>query len=158
MSGPSADLAAAIERDGRAFTAVYSASAHDGEPHVPATQLRVLETIAQQDCPVISALAATLEMSMPSVSRACDRLEASGWIERRPVDDDRRLTEVDLTQRGRDLLDRRRRQRCEDIHRIVAQMPPSQQRALRLGLAAFAAAEQASAPAHEQLSDERWFA
>lgn len=45
-------------------------------------------------------LAASSLLTQPSLSRLVDRLEADGLVERRPVEDDRRGTDVHLTPRG----------------------------------------------------------
>ena len=45
-----------------------------------------------------------------------------------------------LSPEGRDLLDRLRRQRREDLSRVLARMPPAARTALATGLAQFRAA------------------
>jgi len=40
------------------------------------------------------------------VTRLVDRMEAAGYVERRPCPNDRRVTYVGLTERGRDMLGR----------------------------------------------------
>lgn len=140
IPGVSGEMVAAVERAGRIFNERFGTGARSGGGHVSATQLRTLETIEEHGAPVVSALATALDMGMPSVSRVCDRLEASGWVARRPVDDDRRLIEIQLTAHGRRLLADVRRRRCEVLEEVMARMPATQQQALRRGLVAFAAA------------------
>ncbi|BCJ38565.1 hypothetical protein Athai_60680 [Actinocatenispora thailandica] len=134
------EVIAAVEEAGRVFSERFGSGVQSRDSHLSATQLRVLEAIEEYEAPVVSTLAATLDMGMPSVSRVCDRLEASGWVARQPVDDDRRLIEITLTARGRRLLGDVRRQRRKLIGEVMARMPATQQQALRRGLVAFAAA------------------
>ena len=49
-----------------------------------------------------------------AMTHRLDRLENSGWIERRPDPDDRRGVKVHLTKSGRDLVDRAIEARFEE--------------------------------------------
>ena len=49
-----------------------------------------------------------------AMTHRLDRLETSGWIERRPDPDDRRGVKVHLTKSGRDLVDRAIEARFEE--------------------------------------------
>ncbi|GAA3521424.1 MarR family winged helix-turn-helix transcriptional regulator [Actinocatenispora rupis] len=140
LQQPSAELIAAVEHAGRAFSDIYTTTSQSAGAHVPAAQLRVLHAIEASEAPAISALATELRMGTPSVSRVCDRLEASGWAVRQPGQEDRRQIRIRLTPRGRRLLADLRRRRRKSVEDVLAAMPPAQQRALQRGLAAFAAA------------------
>ena len=71
-----------------------------------------------------------------SASRLCDRLEAAGFLYR-VSGTSRRAIMLRLSPEGRDLLDRLRRQRREDLSRVLARMPPAARTALATGLAQF---------------------
>jgi DNA-binding MarR family transcriptional regulator len=63
---------------------------------------------------IISALARELSVRPPTVSKMIDRLEASGFVERRDVDEDRRRTSILITATGLEMRDRVRSIR-EDV-------------------------------------------
>jgi DNA-binding MarR family transcriptional regulator len=54
------------------------------------------------------ALADELEIAPITIARLIDRLEAEGWVERRPDPDDRRAHRLFLRREGRDVLERLR--------------------------------------------------
>lgn len=56
-------------------------------------------------------LAARLLLTSAGLSGRVDRLEAAGWVERAPNQDDRRATIVSLTPAGRELVD--------EVHRHI---------------------------------------
>ena len=53
----------------------------------------------------MSVIAGWLNVSLPSVTGTVERLERHGLVERRHSAGDRRVVEVHLTDRGRDLRD-----------------------------------------------------
>ena len=55
-----------------------------------------------------SELAEKLDIEPISAARTIDRLEKSGWIERRPDSDDRRVNRLSLTERVQDVVVRMR--------------------------------------------------
>jgi DNA-binding MarR family transcriptional regulator len=71
-----------------------------------------------------SELARDLYLRAPTVTRMLRRMERAGWITRRPDDDDRRISRVDLTEKARALR--------EDVDAAFAEL----ERELLGGLAA----------------------
>jgi MarR family transcriptional regulator for hemolysin len=61
-------------------------------------------------------LAEELEIGKVALGGLLDRLEARGWIERRPDPDDRRAKRVFLTESGRPLIEEMQ-ERARDVHR-----------------------------------------
>lgn len=61
------------------------------------SQWQVLVYIASMAAPRQSQIAEILEMKPISVARTIDRMEASGWVERRPDPKDRRAVNLYLT-------------------------------------------------------------
>ena len=102
-------------------------------------QLHVLLIVERHRDINLSGLAAQLGALVSSASRLCDRLEAAGFLHRVPGAS-RRAVMLRLLPEGRDLLDRLRRQRREDLSRVLARMPPAARTALATGLAQFRAA------------------
>jgi MarR family transcriptional regulator for hemolysin len=52
-----------------------------------------------------SALADLIEIETATVARLIDRLEASGWVERRPGPDDRRVKLVSMTDKAQCIME-----------------------------------------------------
>jgi len=76
-------------------------------------QWRVLVIAAQAEGLRIGELAAHLGISIPSASRLARRIEAQGLLTALRSDDDRRATNIVLTEAGREIVDavvRRRRE------------------------------------------------
>ena len=67
---------------------------------------RVLAHLAQSDAVSVREIHERVDMDKSKVSRAAARLEASGMIEKRENPDDRRLLDMRLTAKGRDLIAR----------------------------------------------------
>ncbi|WP_416896701.1 MAG: MarR family winged helix-turn-helix transcriptional regulator [Minwuia sp.] len=61
-------------------------------------------------------LADELDIGKVALGGLLDRLEARGWVERRPDPDDRRAKRVFLTDRGRPLITEMQ-DRARDVHR-----------------------------------------
>ena len=70
------------------------------------SQWRVLVFLARSEGINQSGLAETIEVDRMTIGRMLDRLEASGWIERRPDVSDRRAHRLYLTRKARPLLDK----------------------------------------------------
>ncbi|RVH89527.1 MarR family winged helix-turn-helix transcriptional regulator [Sinorhizobium medicae] len=64
----------------------------------------VMLALAESDGLTAGALAAKLGVKAPTMTRTIGRMEAQGFLERRPDRDDARLTKVYLTELGRDRL------------------------------------------------------
>ena len=114
---------------GRASTAPVSAS-----------QLRVLFILEHHEGINLRTLADALGSTPPSTSRLCDRLQAVGFVERRPGATSRRELRLYLSRRGRAFLVDLRSRRERALQSVLEHMPAEQRTALLEGLAAFCAA------------------
>jgi DNA-binding MarR family transcriptional regulator len=94
-------LAVASSRVSKAFAERYRA-----EFGLTTPEWRVLAHLAQSDAVSVREIHARVDMDKSKVSRAAARLEASGLIEKRENPGDRRLLDMRLTAKGRDLIDR----------------------------------------------------
>lgn len=94
-------LAVASSRVSKAFAERYRA-----EFGLTTPEWRVLAHLAQSDAVSVREIHARVDMDKSKVSRAAARLEASGLIEKRENAEDRRLLDMRLTAKGRDLIDR----------------------------------------------------
>ena len=94
-------LSVASSRISRQFAERYRA-----EFGLSIPEWRVLAHLAQSDAVSVREIHARVDMDKSKVSRAAARLEASGLIEKRENPEDRRLLDMRLTAKGRDLIAR----------------------------------------------------
>jgi DNA-binding MarR family transcriptional regulator len=144
-NSPSDPLIATIEEAAGLLASIWNRETE--ELPTSATQLHVLMIIEQHRDINLSGLAGQLGALASSASRLCDRLEAAGFLHR-THGSSRRAVILRLSPEGRALLDRLRRQRREDLARVLARMPPAARTALAAGLSQFRAAAATNAFAH----------
>ena len=94
-------LAVVSSRISREFAERYKA-----EFGLTIPEWRVLAHLAQSDAVSVREIHARVDMDKSKVSRAAARLESAGLIEKRENAEDRRLLDMRLTSRGRDLIAR----------------------------------------------------
>jgi len=94
-------LAVASSRISREFSERYKR-----EFGLSIPEWRVLAHLAQSDAVSVSEIHERVDMDKSKVSRAAARLESSGLIEKRENPEDRRLLDMRLTAKGRDLIAR----------------------------------------------------
>ena len=94
-------LAVAASRVSKAFADRYRA-----EFGLTIPEWRVLAHLAQSDQVSVREIHARVDMDKSKVSRAAARLEAQGLIEKRENPEDRRLLDMRLTAKGRELIAR----------------------------------------------------
>lgn len=68
-------------------------------------QFEFLRIIGSHDNCRVNDLAHEIAITVGATSKAVDRLEAAGWVRRRPNPHNRRSSLIDLTEGGRRLLD-----------------------------------------------------
>ncbi len=114
----------------RALTNVLEEEAlqEAGEAQLTATQAAALRLIEQSDCKTLSDLAALLDVSNAAASKMVDRLDRRGLIERRQGKEDRRETELSLTELGRHLLYRYENLKSDMLARTFSEFPPDELR------------------------------
>ena len=95
------------------------------------------------------ALADQLDVSPSTATRVCDRLVDKKLVRRRIDDDDRRAVRVDLTPRGRKLVELVMVRRRALITDILEHLPPASQRRLADALLEFSSAA-------GEISDGAW--
>src|SRR6478736_2742861 len=135
-----ADDVEAVLAASRVLVGVAAQSLADIEDAVSVPQLRALMILATRGPMHLTALAEDMGVHPSNATRACDRLVASGLLDRRDNPDDRRHLLLDLTPEGRELIDGIIGRRRAAIEQILHQMPTTHRRALGKALAHFAAA------------------
>ncbi|WP_097886513.1 MarR family transcriptional regulator [Streptomyces sp. st140] len=109
-------------------------------------QTRVMYIIEREPGINLSSLGRHLSAAAPSVTRLCDRLQAAGFIRRIPRREDRRETQLELTDTGRAHLQVIRDRRAQALHQAMQRMAPDAQHALATGLSALCDAVTEPAP------------
>jgi DNA-binding MarR family transcriptional regulator len=103
-------------------------------------QLRVLCVLDHEEGMNLRRLGRLLDSTASSVSRLCDRLEATGYVERRPSPVSRRELQLHLTAEGKALLAEVRARRERALRTVLDRMPAAARRDLVRGLEAFSSA------------------
>lgn len=84
-----------------ALHAQTAPSRHEGHAPPTAVQAGVLFVLARQDGATMGQLATELDLAPSAVSGLVQRLEALGWVQRRPCPEDARTQRVRLLAAGR---------------------------------------------------------
>ncbi|WP_017582864.1 MarR family transcriptional regulator [Nocardiopsis valliformis] len=125
---------------------------------VSASQLKVLFILENEDGVNLRTVTDRLGSTPPSVSRLCDRLEAVGFVNRTSSPNSRRELRVWLTESGRSFIRDLRDRREQELHAVVALMPPRKRAMLLEGLTAFReAANRADSDAGGAEREQRGF-
>ena len=103
--------------------------ADDGPP-MTATQRIALVELGDEGPLRLNDLAKRMGTSTPTASRAVDVLEALGLVTRAPESGDRRALSIDVSARGRDLLDERLRRAAEAFRPAAATLSADDRREL----------------------------
>jgi DNA-binding MarR family transcriptional regulator len=143
--GPDPMRAAAVDDAAPALLAAWDAARQLATPLLSGPQLNALLVVEREEGINLRGLAAQLRMILSSASRLCDRLVASGMVERVPGRLDRREIALYLTPSSRELLDNLRTTRRELLTDVLQRMTPAGRAALLRGLAEFAEAADPSA-------------
>jgi len=133
-------LAAAVDDAAPALLAAWDAARERATPRVSWPQLSALLVVEQAEGINLRGLAGRLKMILSSASRLCDRLVASGLVERVPGRADRREIALFLTPASRQLLEDLRATRRAILGEVLDRMSPAGRAALIRGLAEFSAA------------------
>jgi DNA-binding MarR family transcriptional regulator len=97
----------------------------------PVAQASVLSRLDREGAQTASALAAVERVRPQSMAQTLAELETAGLIERRPDPDDRRRSQIELTEEGRNrVLEGRGRREDWLAAAIAAELNPEEQRTL----------------------------
>ena len=101
------------------------------------TQLRALSVIGRRKAVRVSDLAEELAVGLAAASSLVDRMVQRQFITRHSDPDDRRIVLLELSSRGRGLLERLERGRMEQFGKLIERMTPAEREALATTLRAF---------------------
>src|SRR5688572_7044555 len=144
--GPDPMRAAAVDDAAPALLAAWDAARQRATPLLSGPQLSALLVVEREEGINLRGLATQLRMILSSASRLCDRLVASGMVERAPGRADRREIALFLTPSSRQLLNDLRTTRRALLTEVLERMSPAGRSALLRGLAEFAAVADPEAP------------
>lgn len=143
VPGPPDQLTAQVDAAmsaARVLAAITAESVAEVEEHVTPAQLRVLMILTTRGPSTLSAVAKALGVHPSNATRACDRLVASGLVDRADAHHDRRKLRLTVTQTGAALVDSVTNHRREAMERVLRRMPPNAREDLAAALNAFAVA------------------
>jgi DNA-binding MarR family transcriptional regulator len=132
--------AAAVDDAAQALLAAWDAARERATPRLSGPQLNALMVVERAEGINLRGLAAQLNMILSSASRLCDRLVASGLVDRVPGRADRREIALYLTATARQVLDDLRSARRAMLTAVLDRMSEPGRAALIRGLTEFAAA------------------
>jgi DNA-binding MarR family transcriptional regulator len=138
--GPELTRAAEVDDAAQALLAAWDAAREQATPRLSWPQLSALLVVERAEGINLRGLAEQLKMLLSSASRLCDRLVASGMVERVPGRADRREIALYLTPSSRAVLAELRRTRQAMVGAVLERMSPSGRAALLRGLTEFSAA------------------
>ncbi|GIF18933.1 DNA-binding MarR family transcriptional regulator [Actinoplanes tereljensis] len=138
--GPDPMHAAAIDDAAQALLSAWDQAREQVTPRLSWAQLNALLTVERSEGVNLGGLAAEMNMLLSSASRLCDRLVASGMVERVPGRADRREIALYLTPSSRSLLTELRRTRRLTLSATLEKMSGAGRAALLRGLSEFATA------------------
>lgn len=150
---PSDELTTALLRASRVLVAVAARSMAEVEDVVTVTQFRTLVVLSSHGGTTLRALAEALDVNASTAQRMVERLVASDLVSRRTGETDRRQVSIELTDAGREVVQRVTERRRREIGRIVRRMPVESRAAFVAAVDAFgdAADEPRPGPVEEVL-------
>ncbi len=98
----------------------------DVESGLTGPQLSALSVFGFGGRRTLTELAQAEQVSRPTITRLVASLEAKGLVVREPDDRDRRVTWVRATDRGREMMERGRAARVEQISALLARLDPTE--------------------------------
>ena len=99
-------------------------------PLITVTQMRVLSFFNERDVVYISEVSRSLGMSIQSVNNLVSRLEALGYVERSKNAEDKRLSDIRFTQKGRDGFDMFRAEQLGSLSLLLQQLDKAERQAV----------------------------
>lgn len=95
------------------------------------SQWRVMAYVSRSPGITQTELAASVECSRMAITSVLDRMQSKGLIERRDVEDDRRVRSVFLSQKGRSLVRKMNRTATRVLEDVFARVSGEDLRALK---------------------------
>lgn len=137
-SEPSVDaIADALVTASRLLLDITARSVAVVDDTLTVPQLRVLVILSSRGATNLTTLAGQLDVQPSTIGRMAERLVTAGLIDRRPHPSSRREIVVELTRRGRAVVDTVAARRRAEIARVIETMPARERQAMLRALHAF---------------------
>jgi DNA-binding MarR family transcriptional regulator len=94
-------------------------------------RFELLANLAQEDGQTLAALSRRMLVTAGNLTGLVDRAERDGVVERRPDPNDRRLSRVFLTSRGRDLVQGVMPAHAQHVSELLSSLDATERRELR---------------------------
>ncbi len=94
------------------------------------TQCYTMEALARRDSMTMGELAEHLCLKISSMTRVVDHLVAEGWVRRGDDPDDRRICRVQITHRGRLLVEKVQRGLLAEYEQVLRAVPAESREAV----------------------------
>lgn len=124
----------------RVFVALAARSLADTADEVTLAQYRALVVLASRGPQNMAGLASNLGVTPATATRMCDRLVRKGLIRRTHDRGDRRTVRLNLTPKGRNLVDSVSDRRRMEIRALLTSVPDEDQSTLVHALSLFTTA------------------
>lgn len=134
------EMVTALLTASRVLVGVSARSLVGVEETVTLTQFRTLVVLRAHGGSRLNRLSDRLQVNASTTLRTVERLMTVGLVDRHENPDDRREVAIELTERGRRLVDEVTARRRRAIEGIVREMPVEQRAAMVDALLAFAQA------------------
>ncbi|MFD1714384.1 MarR family transcriptional regulator [Amnibacterium flavum] len=135
----------------RALLGVVARSIADVLHDVTLPQFRVLVVLSTVGRLRIGALADRMNSNPSTFSRTIDRMVSHGWVDRTNSTDSRREVLIEVTAKGRALVEHVTDLRRREIAEILGRLSPDEQRGISQALGVFARAA-GEAPSRDLLT------
>ncbi len=103
-------------------------------PTLTVTQMRVLSFFNECDVIHISEISPVIGMSIQSVNNVVKRLEESGYVQRSPNKQNKRFSDITLTENGKKLFHAFRAEQVDLLKHILDDLNSKEKRALSAAL------------------------
>lgn len=140
LDGSTDEITDALVTASRLLVAISARSIAEVDESITIAQFRVLVILSSRGPSNLATLAGLLDVQPSTIGRMVERLVSAGLIDRRQHPNSRRELMVELTPRGRDVVDTVTARRRSEIARVVQAMPERERRGLVAALTAFTAA------------------
>lgn len=117
-----------VEKHGRMEEEHYR---EQGLTHLSSADLRAVQTLGRTRQERMTNLARHLRLTVGTLTTTIDRLVAKGYVFRHRLDDDRRVVEVGLSQKGKEVFEDMETSRKLLAERIFGQLNPEERSTLK---------------------------
>ena len=93
----------------------------------------LLEILGRRNSATMTELASELAVPLTTMTSAVTRMVQKGYLQRRRIEEDRRVVQVTLSPAGRDLFQQHRRDYVQSVHGVLGALTEEEQHKI-LGL------------------------